>query len=192
MSQRIILAALIALSLSIGFGTPSAEAGTCKGAKGKNCEPAPTELVQKKKEPTPIDGSCGPAAKQYSHDATGFTGDLCVADVPEGVFFPNQGTTLIYQCPGKNGGKLATCTAGRELSPDTKVAKRPTAVEPVCKFVQVLQGMSNIPKHTFTASGYVTDTCYGTQWSPGLQATIGGGTAQTFVYVKVCKPIEDQ
>ena len=67
---------------------------------------------------TPINGSCGTAAKPYTSTQTAYTGTFCSSAgtaSPASPVFPATGATTSWQCPGQNGGTPALCSATREI-----------------------------------------------------------------------------
>ena len=68
-------------------------------------------------KPTPVNGVCGPAARNYAFNQTAFSGALCSKGSAVGAVFPGQGGSDAYTCSGQNGGRVAQCTATRDNPP---------------------------------------------------------------------------
>jgi hypothetical protein len=75
--------------------------------------------------PTPVNGSCGTNAKNYSYTTTSYPSTtnraFCSTGTPSPtasrIAFPAQGSSQSWKCTGSSGGTTATCLASRDAAP---------------------------------------------------------------------------
>lgn len=84
---------------------------------------------------SPVNGSCGTAAKNYAATDTAFSGSYCRAGnpSPNTLVFPDAGRSFTWKCLGANGGNdSSTCVATRAESSENScsVYTAPTATIP--------------------------------------------------------------
>ncbi|MDC1205665.1 hypothetical protein N8083_02345, partial [Candidatus Pacebacteria bacterium] len=69
-------------------------------------------------ESAPVDGQCGPAAKNYTYDESFPNGETCSVGTASGVLDPPQGGSDTWSCDGSGGGSsVNNCTATRDNPP---------------------------------------------------------------------------